>query len=118
MGFEIIFYKDVHGNNPIEKFLLELAKSNSVLVFQTRKGIEKLRDRAYHRAPLSKHLEASLWELRIKTGTNILRIIYTFNKGRIIILLHVFIKKQQKTPTGELEIARKQLKEIQAKEKN
>lgn len=65
---------------------------------------------------MSKHLEAGLWELRIRAGTDILRIIYTFSKGRIIILLHVFIKKQQKTPARELEIARKRLKEVKRSE--
>jgi len=114
--FEILFYKDEKDNSPIEEFLLELGKSNRTLVSQTRRGIEKLRNRAYHREPLSKHLEAGLWELRIRAGTDILRIIYTFSKGQIIILLHVFIKKKQKTPEGELEIARKRLKELKMKE--
>ena len=112
MEFEIIFYRDAEGNNPIEEFILELGRKNRVLAAKTRQGIEKLRNRAYHKEPLSKHLESGLWELRIKAGTDILRIIYTFSKGRIIILLHVFIKKQQKTPEGELELARKRLREV------
>lgn len=112
MDFEILFYKDSSGNNPIEEFFLELVKSNRVLLVKAQSGIEKLRNRAYHREPLSKHIELGLWELRVIAGSNILRILYTFEKGRIIILLHVFIKKQQKTPEGELEIARKRLKDI------
>lgn len=118
MEFEIIFYKDAQGNNPVEGFILELGETNRVLAAKTQQGIEKLRNRVYHREPLSKHIESGLWELRIKSGTDILRIIYTFSKGRIIILLHVFIKKQQKTPEGELEIARRRLREIKAKEAN
>lgn len=31
MEFEIIFYKDNEGNNPIEEFVLELGKNNKVL---------------------------------------------------------------------------------------
>lgn len=118
MEFEILFYKDVHGHNPIEEFILELRISNRVLAAKTRQGIEKLRNRVYHKEPLSKHLESGLWELRIKSGTDILRIIYTFSKGKIIILLHIFVKKKQKTPLVEFEIARKRLKEIKAKEAN
>ncbi len=112
MDFEIFFYKDTLGKSPIEEFLLKVAKSNPVLVAKTRQGIAKLRNRIYHKEPLSKHLEAGLWELRVSSGTDILRIIYTFSKGRISILLHVFIKKDQKTPARELEIARKRLKEL------
>lgn len=118
MEFEIIFYKDGRGNSPIEEFLLELGRNNRPLLSQTRRGIEKLRNKNYHREPLSKYLEAGLWELRIKSGTDILRIIYTFSKGQIIILLHGFIKKQQRTPDKELEMARKRLKVIKLNEIN
>jgi len=118
MEFEIIFYKDKKGNSFIEEFILALGKSNRILAAKTRQGIDKLRNKAYHKEPLSKHLESGLWELRIKAGTDILRIIYTFQKGQIIFLLHIFIKKKQKTPIGELEIARKRLGEIRIKEAN
>lgn len=112
MDFEIIFYKDNTRKSPVEEFLLKLAITNRVLVARAREGIEKLRHKAYHKEPLSKHVEPGLWELRIKSENNILRILYTFKKGQIIILLHGFVKKQQKTPTGELELARKRLKEL------
>lgn len=112
MDFEVILYKDISGKSPIEDFLLGLVRTNKVLFNEASKGIAKLRNRTYHKEPLSKYLEPGLWKLRIKSGTNILRIIYTFRKGRIIILLHVFIKKQQKTPEGDLEIARKRLREF------
>lgn len=118
MDFKIIYYKDDKGDNPIQEFLVNLGRSNRILVAKTRQGIEKLRNRAYHKEPLSKHLEPGLWELRIRAGVDILRIIYTFDKGKIIILLHGFVKKDQKTPVSELEVARRRLKEIKAKEKN
>lgn len=100
----------------MHKFLLEISRTNLMLYNQTYKGLEKLRNRVYHKERLSKHLESGLWELRIRLGIDILRIIYTFTKGQIIILLHGFIKKQEKTPAGELELARKRLKEIKREE--
>ena len=109
MEFEIKLYKDSSGKHPIEDFLLKLAETNEILFSQTTKGLEKLRNRAYHKEPLSKYLEPGLWELRI---------IYTFAKGQLIILLHIFIKKTQKVPRKELEMARKRLKEIKMKEAN
>ena len=112
MDFEVSFYKDDKGSSPIEEFLLELSESNLRLVLKTRQAIDRLRNRAYHREPFSKHIELGLWELRVKLGTDILRIFYTFEKGRIIILLHIFIKKKQKLSTKELEIARKRLNEL------
>lgn len=116
MEFKISFYTDDEGDSPIEKFLDGLELKDRLLFNQTLKGFEKLKNRVYHKEPLSKYLESGLWELRIRSGTNILRVIYTFKKGQIIILLHIFVKKQQKTPQGDLEIARKRLKELQMRE--
>lgn len=110
MDFEILFYKDSKGGSPIEDFFLRLWKSNKELATKTRSGIEKLKNKFYHREPLSKYIEPGLWELRIKSRSDILRIIYTFRKGQIIILLHVFVKKQQKIPLGDLELARQRLR--------
>jgi len=107
MDFKIVFYKDSFGKSPIEEFFLKLASSNRLLLAKAREGIEKLRNRAYHREPLSKYIEQGLWELRVRSNNDILRILYT--------LLHVFIKKQQKTSKSELEIARKRLKELIAR---
>ncbi len=115
MDFKIVYYKDGSGNSPIEEFLLELKRSNNPLAEQTLKGLENLKNRVYHKEPLSKYLEPGLWELRIKASSNILRSIYTFEKGQIIILLHIFIKKQQKTPARELGIARNRLKQLKRK---
>ncbi|EKD91120.1 MAG: Toxin-antitoxin system, toxin component, RelE family [uncultured bacterium] len=118
MDFKITYYQDSSGKDPVHEFLLEVSRSNLVLYNQTYKGLEKLRNRVYHKEPLSKHLESGLWELRIRVGTDILRIVYTFAKGQVIILLHGFIKKQEKTPLGDLELARKRLRELKMKEKN
>lgn len=118
MEFQVTYYKDSSGRKPVEEFLFELKRSNNSLAEQALKGLGKLKNRAYHKEPLSKHLESGLWELRIKAGKDILRIVYTFSKGRIIILLHAFIKKKQKAPLVELEMARKRLKEIKLQEGN
>lgn len=112
MEFEIRYYLDSSGNNPIHEFLLDLARNNKDLYVQVIKGIEKIRNRTYHREPLSKYIEPGLWELRVIAGTDILRIVFTFKKGQIIILLHIFIKKQQKIPQRDLETARKRLREL------
>jgi phage-related protein len=118
MEFEINYYENNLGERPVEKFLLALGKTNLKLQAKAFEGITKLRNKAYHKEPLSKYIEPGLWELRIKARSDILRIIYTFTKGQIIILLHGFIKKQQKTSVGELEISRQRLKEIKLKMMN
>jgi len=57
-----------------------------------------------------KHLDEKLWELRIRGRDGISRAIYvTAARGRVVIL-RVFVKKTQKTPPRELELARQRAK--------
>ncbi len=58
-----------------------------------------------------KHLEDKLWELRITGRDGISRAIYVTAAARRMVILRVFIKKTQKTPARELEIARQRARE-------
>jgi phage-related protein len=60
-----------------------------------------------------KHLEGRLWELRITGRDGISRAIYVTASGRRVIVVRVFIKKTQKMPRRELEIARQRAKEVE-----
>lgn len=70
-------------------------------------GLERLHE------PHVKHLEGKLWELRAKATEGIARGIYVTLTGRRVVILHVFVKKSQKTPTTALETARKRMKQVQ-----
>jgi phage-related protein len=59
-----------------------------------------------------KHLEGKLWELRMMGRDGISRAIYVTAAGRRVVVVRVFIKKTQKTPPRELEIARQRVKEV------
>jgi phage-related protein len=59
-----------------------------------------------------KHLEDGLWELRVTGRDGISRVLYVTARGRRMVILRVFIKKTQKTPLRELEVARQRAKEI------
>ncbi len=54
-----------------------------------------------------KHLEDGIYEIRVKQGSNIYRIFSFFDDGKLVILLHGFQKKTQKTPRNEIERAKK-----------
>jgi phage-related protein len=60
-----------------------------------------------------KHLEGKLWELRITGRDGISRAIYVTATGRRVVIVRVFVKKTQKTPTGELKLARQRAKEVE-----
>jgi phage-related protein len=59
-----------------------------------------------------KHLEGRLWELRITGRDGISRAIYVTAAVRRVVIVRVFVKKTQKTPPRELEIARQRAKEV------
>jgi len=64
--------------------------------------------------PHVKHLEGKLWEMRMKGRDGIARAIYVTAADKRVVVVHVFIKKTQKTPAGALEIARARAKEMKS----
>ena len=63
--------------------------------------------------PHIKNLKKGLFEIRIKAKEGIARALFCTNKGKIIIILNGFIKKTEKTPLNELELAYIRMKELQ-----
>jgi phage-related protein len=59
-----------------------------------------------------KHLEDRLWEPRITGRDGISRAIYVTAQVRRVVIVRVFVKKTQKTPQRELELARQRPKEV------
>jgi phage-related protein len=53
-----------------------------------------------------------LFELRIKGAEGIARVFYCTVVDRRIVILHQFVKKTDRTPHKELEIARRRMKEV------
>jgi phage-related protein len=72
-----------------------------------------LREHGPHlvREPYVKPLGGKLWEMRMKGRDNIARAIYIAAFGRRLVVLHVFVKKGQKTPRAALETAISRAKE-------
>ena len=59
-----------------------------------------------------RHLEDRLWELRLTGRDGISRAIYVTATGRRVVIVRVFIKKTQKAPPRELELARRRASEV------
>lgn len=67
--------------------------------------------------PHTRAMGDGLFELRLKAAEGIGRVFYCTLVGRRIVMLHQFIKKSEKTPRKELEIARRRMKEVKDAEK-
>jgi phage-related protein len=67
--------------------------------------------------PVCRSLGDGLWEVRSAlTEKRKGRVLFCVSQGHLV-LLHAFIKKTQKTPKPELDIARKRQKEVLNNEK-
>ena len=102
--FTVIAYEKENGEVPVEDFLDSLdvkmkAKMFGMIGLQQEKG-NQLRE------PFSKHLDDGIFELRCKFGNDITRVLYFFYYEGQIILTNGFVKKTQKTPSGEIELAK------------
>jgi len=61
--------------------------------------------------PHTRSLGDKFWEIRASGKEGISRGIYVAVKDRQVIVLRVFVKKTQKTPQNEIDIAKKRAKE-------
>lgn len=106
---KVIYYTTKKEENPVEDFL------NSLNERQQRKLLRVINHvMIYGLESVISHLKklsgAPLWEIRILGKDNI-RVIYTSIQNADVLLLHGFVKKVQKTPNREMEIALKRLKD-------
>jgi phage-related protein len=62
--------------------------------------------------PYIKHLDGKLWEMRLIGRDGIARAIYIAATGRRVLVLRTFVKKTDKTPRRELELALKRAREV------
>ena len=65
------------------------------------------------REPYVKHLEGKRWEMRMIGRDGIARAIYFTATGKRLIVARVFVKKTQKTPRAEVDVALTRMKEWQ-----
>lgn len=62
--------------------------------------------------PHTRAMGEGLFELRLKATEGIARVFYCTLVGQRIVMLHQFIKKSEKIPRRELEIAKSRMKEV------
>ncbi len=103
--FEIVFYEKTDGTEPAKDFIESLDNKMKARLIRV---IELLSEYGtVLREPYSKHLTDGIFEVRAQQGSDISRVLYFFVIGKRIVLTNGFIKKTQKTPAREIELAKK-----------
>ena len=62
--------------------------------------------------PHVRHIRGQLWEIRLKGKAGIARALYVTAKEQRVVIVRAFIKKTEKTPTGEINLALQRAKEL------
>ncbi len=109
----IYFYKDKNGKEPVLEYLKELlsqnGKDNRIKAAKIQDYINILSEHGTKIGePYIKHIEGEIWELRPLRD----RIFFVAWVNNSFVLLHHFMKKTQKTPSKEIEKAKRELKDL------
>ncbi|OGU17714.1 MAG: hypothetical protein A2X61_04420 [Ignavibacteria bacterium GWB2_35_12] len=104
------FYKTENGESPVQKFFDSLSSKQ----MQKTSWVLMLIKEIPH-VPINylKKLVGTdeLWELRINAGNTKIRVLCFFHNGKTIVLTSGFIKKSQKTPKNEIDMAENRKKD-------
>ncbi len=119
MPKRIVFYKDRKGRQPVKDFIDGLLSQSGK---DARINYKKVASYINYLAevglaggePYMKHLRGEIWELRPLRN----RILFAALVDDTFILLHVFLKKTQKTPQEEIEKAEHELKDYKERQKD
>lgn len=107
---EIIFFANKNGVEPVREWLKNLSKDDKKALGEDIKTVQFGWPLGM---PLIDSLGNGLWEIRTKLpSARIARVIF-FMCNRSMVLVHSFIKKTQKTPKQELDLASKRKKQFE-----
>jgi len=109
----VIFYKEEGSDNePVKEWLYSLDKNCRKIIGKDMRTVQLGWPLGM---PLVRSLGDKLWEIRFRLPNSIARIIFKMIQGDMV-LLHGFIKKTQKTPLEDIQIAKKRAKKYEATE--
>jgi phage-related protein len=104
----VVFYCTEAGNEPVREWLKSLKREDRKTIGEDIKTAQFGWPLGM---PLIRKLEPGLWEVRANISQGIARVLFTV-EDKTMVLLHGFIKKAQKTPSSELNTARRRLADL------
>jgi phage-related protein len=105
----VSFFKTAANNEPVREWLKSLSQADCKTIGEDIKTVQYGWPMGM---PMVEKIGKDLWEIRTKDlSVGIARTYFTII-GQRIILLHGFIKKSQKIPQTELDVARRRLSQL------
>lgn len=106
---QVVFYRSENGKEPVRDWLLELGKPDSSEIGADIRTVEYGWPIGM---PTCRPLGKGLFEVRTNLANNrIARVLFCIDNG-VMYLLHGFIKKTEKTPPQDMELALERKKHL------
>jgi phage-related protein len=99
----VLFYEDTNNKSPVLDFVYSLPPSASEKVFRAIRPLEEF-GVGTHILGVKKLVGTPIWEVRI-LGKDSIRIFFVVPVRGLVLILHGFIKKSQKTPSRDIRTA-------------
>lgn len=107
----LVFYRGTGGKEPVWEWLKSLEVADRQAVGQ---DLMRAQWRWPVGMPLCRAMGQGLWEVRTELPSKrIARVLLCLDEG-VLVALHAFVKKTQKTPEDELALARRRQRELQS----
>jgi phage-related protein len=62
--------------------------------------------------PHVRHIRGPIWEIRLKGAAGIARALYVTAREQRVVIVRAFIKKTEKTPRNEIDVALQRAKDV------
>lgn len=118
--FEVELYQKENGKVPVSEFLYSLPIKLRAKAFRDIELLQKHGNELWepYVKPVKGKYGKGLYELRIKFANDIARIFYFTYYNNKFVLLHGFIKKTMKTPSGEIQKAYEYMEDYKRRVRN
>jgi phage-related protein len=103
---DVYFFETDRNKEPVREWLQQLTPRDKKIIGEDIKTIQFGWPLGM---PLARHIDGDIWEVRSKLSGGIARVLFVL-EGNAMVLIHAFIKKQQKTPKPDIDLVRARIK--------
>jgi len=105
----VVFFRTGGGNEPVREWLRKLDQQDKVNIGRDILAVQKAWPVG---KPLVDYLGDGIWEVRSQLKGRIARVLFIID-GDEMVVLHGFIKKDQRTPKPDLDLARRRKRQYE-----
>jgi phage-related protein len=106
----LVFYRGANGNEPVRAWLRDLPQADRL---EIGRDLHRVQYRWPVGMPLCRAMGNGLWEVRTSLPSGTIARVFICHHDGLLFALHGFIKKTQKTPEGEMQIALRRKKAVE-----